>query len=1062
VDESLFSISCTTCQARLKVHSEAVIGEILACPKCGSMVQVTPPSEWKRETAASGQAGEKTLPKSASKPPENIASSAAPAGAKAAAKVIPPPLPQTSVSTELASGTRGPDAAQVPGQTEAGKAAGLAAAVSPAEMLWQKWLFWLAAPAAAAVIAVGAWSIWPAGSGRQLTPQVAIAPEDAGSPAAPAREVGATDPSPSKLDRRWLPDRTQLLLSIRLGILAEAEVFGPARSLVEPAWESSLDRVVDAFGLRLQGIDRLTWASTDLSDWRDHAVVLIELAEGQDAGALRVLGKPMELELGGVACRRLNNSLWEHPFAILDRRTVVTGREELLRGLADRSGPGEMSPAVERFLAGSAQEGDLLMAVDLAATRQSGWRLPDWQMDVWPTGRDAWRSVWELPRGLGVAFRRGDRIYSELALICESETTASQVRDALAELIPAAKDSLASKAESLTDRLKAGQISATAADHYELVLEEGCAALDASHWEIVDETVWGRIEWGPRLAALAAALVEGRPAMRADWLAAARTGDEANQRRLLEGLGGYLKAEGRIPAGAGGGVLLPPETRLSWIATLLPYYDHRDWHRELDFGYSWNSPKNRPVARRLLGEVVNPALGPSTNEAGFPVTHYVGAAGVGADAGSLSAGDPRAGVFGFGRSAQPDDVPDGLSNTIAILGVVGRLGPWASGGDPTVRGITERPYVNGPDGFGSGQPDGMLVGMADGAVRFVSKDIDPEVFEQLVTAGGGEPVTVAVLDPPVTRGADSQPDAADSDSCPQSLSPPETQPATIPVAETRLAPPAEPVRPEPALPEVDLDAQLAGRVAGLHLPGVSLADAIRLVSQMAALPIALDLDNMAVLGVSLDDPITCRLPEATVGQMLEGILAERGLVYLVQNGLVLVTTPDGRRNELNPVRYPVSDLAGIAPDALEALAEMVRTLVAPDAWRTAGGRGTIEPGEGVIVVSQTEPVHRQLHTFLNELRLARGIPAASGHGGQPMGLASRLAVARVALERPVITTFHEPAPLEQVAEELAATSSTRIVVDWLALAAEGVPCTAAGSVKAPASVAAAAMSTQLL
>ncbi len=39
-----FSISCTTCQARLRVQDESAIGQILACPKCGSMVLIQPPA----------------------------------------------------------------------------------------------------------------------------------------------------------------------------------------------------------------------------------------------------------------------------------------------------------------------------------------------------------------------------------------------------------------------------------------------------------------------------------------------------------------------------------------------------------------------------------------------------------------------------------------------------------------------------------------------------------------------------------------------------------------------------------------------------------------------------------------------------------------------------------------------------------------------------------------------------------------------------------------------------------------------------------------------------------
>lgn len=39
-----FSIACTTCHARLKVRDHSLVGQIIACPKCGSMVLVAAPS----------------------------------------------------------------------------------------------------------------------------------------------------------------------------------------------------------------------------------------------------------------------------------------------------------------------------------------------------------------------------------------------------------------------------------------------------------------------------------------------------------------------------------------------------------------------------------------------------------------------------------------------------------------------------------------------------------------------------------------------------------------------------------------------------------------------------------------------------------------------------------------------------------------------------------------------------------------------------------------------------------------------------------------------------------
>ncbi|RIK77504.1 MAG: hypothetical protein DCC67_12605, partial [Planctomycetota bacterium] len=39
----LFKVTCVTCRARLSVRDAALVGQIVACPRCGMMVQVTEP-----------------------------------------------------------------------------------------------------------------------------------------------------------------------------------------------------------------------------------------------------------------------------------------------------------------------------------------------------------------------------------------------------------------------------------------------------------------------------------------------------------------------------------------------------------------------------------------------------------------------------------------------------------------------------------------------------------------------------------------------------------------------------------------------------------------------------------------------------------------------------------------------------------------------------------------------------------------------------------------------------------------------------------------------------------
>ena len=55
-----------------------------------------------------------------------------------------------------------------------------------------------------------------------------------------------------------------------------------------------------------------------------------------------------------------------------------------------------------------------------------------------------------------------------------------------------------------------------------------------------------------------------------------------------------------------------------------------------------------------------------------------------------------------------------------------------------MRSLTEKPYINGPDGIGGPYQGRVQVAMADGSVRFISEDIDPLTFERLSTMADGQ------------------------------------------------------------------------------------------------------------------------------------------------------------------------------------------------------------------------------------------------------------------------------------------------------------------------------------
>ncbi|NUQ65239.1 MAG: DUF1559 domain-containing protein [Pirellulales bacterium] len=1038
--ETLFSMTCTTCEARLSVRSEAAIGNIVNCPKCGSMVQVVPPPGWEKPKA--GPAACAAVAASAAAvvppilPPNPTQTTPPPEPASLGAEIQPSAAPSAPIGEAPLPHAVALRSSSEPPPLPAPDAAPTPDWASPTEMLWRKWLVWAAGPAAVAVILVGGWAMLPSRPVPEPSRPMAAIPASPTAAAEPQPEVKPAEPVRS--DRRWLPDQTRMLLRLRLSRLQNQEGFSRAVDFAETAWQASVERVLRAFGLKFHAVARMTWAATDLRQWADESVVVFELDETQDAGAFRTVGRPAGLKLEGIECRRLSGEIWPHPFVVLDERTIVSGPEPLLRALASRAEIKLTSAAIAKLLESPGSDADAALLVDLAAAREAGWRLPESAMDVWPAGRVAWHLVWEMPQAVGLTCEAIDRSMVEVGLVCDGETAAQRVHAAVNELIPAARSGLDAQVQSVGQQVRDGRIPADAGAVYERLLKHSRTDLDTARWEITGDTIWLRINSVSGISDLVSTAWESRKAIQGGWLNAAREADEANHRRLLEGLEGYRQSEGSFPAGIGGGTLLAPDTRLSWIASMLPYFGHRDWHQELEFGYNWNGTQNKAVAGRSLDEVVNPALGPST-EKGFPVTHYVGLAGIGPDAAELGPGDRRAGVFGYGRKTRLQDIPDGASNTIATVGVSAKLGPWASGGNATVRAFTEQPYINGPDGFGSGQPNGMLVGMADGSVRFLSQGVDPGILEHLATVGGGEKVSLASLDPapspPLLPSPQAPPAAANTEK-------PKAEPAPAP----REIPAAQPPADQPKMAMVDVEARLADPVSKIEFPGTPLVTAVDLLSEMSTIPVTYDLDALEMLGIGIFDPVRARLIDAKLADVFAAMLSSKGLAYAVENGQLLVTCPPKMRTDLNPVRYTVFDLLG--PGETPApLADLIRQIVSPESWQAAGGQATIETAGDALAVVQTGMGHFAVLRFCERLRLARGLPLRSRLDSKRFLLTTPSAKAQGRLAREVSVNFHEPTPLPQILTDLEQLTGTTILVNWAALAEEGLSPQVKGTVK---------------
>ena len=1069
MEKALFSVSCTTCRARLAVRNREAIGEILECPKCGSMVLITPPDGWVPEEKPHAPPAKIPVAEKSPSPSKNGDSSIGrgvpvaretvsekPAvepppirlPANVSAEIVAPPtsseIAATLVVQEIA--TAEPAAATATASVTTATTAVVPATFTPFELpevivgetflssltrsLWGR----VAVLVVSGLLGLaGVLAAWTVVSNRRTDPKPTgeMANADADSPPADANAKPALPPA--QFNRRWLPEQTMLLVDLRMSRLSQQPKAMNSLVFLGSWWQNSIQALLFSLHLRQEQVRHLTWAATDLdlADCDSRCVVVLELEEGIDAGKQLPDGENIDLGANRMG-RRLRSGPWPHPLLAVDAHTIVSGSEEALKQLVARGGDATLAGApMDLLLKKVSPGGDLAVMVDLSPARTAAGKFPTNLLDVWPAEKAGWHFLCETPTALGLSVQSADQQRCELGLFCNDETKAEKIRLEVEKLVPAALQALPAHIAALKGMLPP-RFSAAVADQYKRLLDDLLAALRTVRCDSSDGIVWLHFGWGgPGFLVSAAATIESSPAIQADWLAAARAVDEGNHRGLLRGLLSYMKAQQppRFPEGADGAVMFKPQTRLSWIAELLPYLGHADWH--VESGYAWNNSHNQPVTKRPLPEVVNPAFGPARSS-DYPVTHYVGVAGVGDDAAQLPANDARAGIFGYGRQTQQKDLARGGANTIAVLGVQDHCGPWAQGGPATVRPLTRQPYVNGPDGFGSGQADGMVAGMADGSVRFLSKNIDPHVMEQLATVRGGEQVDMAALEP--KSPAANAPPPALPDIRPQ--------PAANP-----NPPPVIDVKPKKVL-DPELQVKLNLPIAKISLPNIPLADAVQLVSAMSTLPISFDPDAMEELGVSLHDPISIEVANSTAGKMLEAIAAKRNMASIAENGQIVLTSTDEHRESLRQAHYTVSDLTGGDAKAAADLAALVQRFVVPQSWQAGGGRGTVEVTPDVLRITQSGHVHYQIIVFCEKLRVARGLPTKSRLDPKKFALLTRFARARTILDQIANVHANAPASLGSILDQFKQPAGTEILIDHPALAAIGISENATGKFKA--------------
>jgi hypothetical protein len=176
----------------------------------------------------------------------------------------------------------------------------------------------------------------------------------------------------------------------------------------------------------------------------------------------------------------------------------------------------------------------------------------------------------------------------------------------------------------------------------------------------------------------------------------------------------------------------------------------------------------------------------------------------------------------------------------------------------------------------------------------------------------------------------------------------------------------------------------------LEFVDTPLQDVVDFLKNKHAVQIVLDKKAMDDVGLSTDTPITMHLGGVTLRSGLKLMLRELDLTWIIDNEVLLITTPEEANSRLTTEMYDVGDLVTCRDENNElwedyhTLIDVITPTVQPTTWDCVGGPGSIcgatFSSAKLLVVSQTQEVHEEIVALLGKLR---GFIEKSGRKAEP-------------------------------------------------------------------------------
>ncbi|MFZ5833621.1 MAG: permease prefix domain 1-containing protein [Planctomycetota bacterium] len=184
--------------------------------------------------------------------------------------------------------------------------------------------------------------------------------------------------------------------------------------------------------------------------------------------------------------------------------------------------------------------------------------------------------------------------------------------------------------------------------------------------------------------------------------------------------------------------------------------------------------------------------------------------------------------------------------------------------------------------------------------------------------------------------------------------------------------------------------QLLSKLITVEFVETPLSDVLEYLTDAAGIQYHVKKRALDETGLSLDVPVSFNLKNVPADMVLRLAFDQHGLAYRLENGVVIVTTPEEAETALEIRVYRVADLlpkdepqatAGASPldyaesepmaaQGAQDLVSLITQTVAPESWSDVGGMASIRLYRGALVISQTAETHQKISSLLEDLRAA--------------------------------------------------------------------------------------------